>query len=66
MVDVGVIVALSSAAAIVLWNEEEGEKNKNEMRESEGREKFIKKNIFLLHAIVANAKNRYRIQILSI
>ena len=40
MVDVGVIVALSSAAAIVLWNEEEGEKNKNEMREFEGRERI--------------------------
>ena len=40
MVDVGITVALSLAAAIVVWNEEEGENNKNEMREFEGREKI--------------------------
>ena len=40
MVDVGVTVASSLVVAIVVWNEEEGEKNKNEMRESEGREKI--------------------------
>ena len=40
MVDVGVTVASSSVAAIVVWNEEEGEKNKNEMREFEGRERI--------------------------
>ena len=40
MVDVSVTVALSSAVAIVVWNEEKGEKNKNEMRESKGREKI--------------------------
>ena len=37
MVDVGVTVASSLVVAIVVWNEEEQEKNKNEMRESEGR-----------------------------
>ena len=40
MVDVGITMVLSSAAAIVVWNEEEGEKNKNEMREFEGRERI--------------------------
>ena len=40
MVDVGVTVASSLVAAIVVWNEEEGEKNKNEMREFEGRERI--------------------------
>ena len=40
MVDVGITMVLSSAAAIVVWNKEEGEKNKNEMREFEGREKI--------------------------